>query len=126
MSIKINGGVPFKPPVDQTRKSKKPEGAKSFQDSLKDTSKAAPKDSVTLSGNVPKTSYDPRFQPQGNASQADPVVQQVLNSPEEVRSRVQEIKDLIQSGGAQAYFDSIDSENVADRLLNSGVLDDTI
>jgi len=131
MSIKIGGNTPFRPPVDNTKRSNKTDKT-SFEDTLKKSAKVS-KDSVDISSTPkPAASYTPaptaaQAAPQTNQSRVDSAeVQKVLDSPEQANERVEEIKRIISEGGAQAYFNTVDSEKVAERLLNSGILDDSI
>jgi len=136
MSIKVTGTPQFRPNTEQGKRVKK--SGPDFEDALKKVE--SPKsnensDSVKISGNskITQNGYQPPvFKGQEalleKASLTDlkALSSKVLQSEEEINLRVQEIKDLIDRGGAKAYLDSIDSEKVADRLLNSGVLDDIV
>ena len=116
--------------VDNTKRSKakRADKASGFENPLQ--SKKSVGDSVKIGSNPSpvNTSYAPptfrRADSSSPKSQVDPIVREVLNSPEEANSRVDEIKKLIDEGGVDAYFKTVDSEKVAERLLNSGVLDD--
>lgn len=128
MSIKIGGSTPFRPAVDQSKRKKVDSGPK-FEDSLKENTKVInSRDKVELSSNLQarRPAEAPNPVAQDLKTQAAGVAQTVLSSPEQANSRVEEIKNLIDSGGAKAYFDTVDSEKVAQRLLGSGILDDTI
>ena len=134
MSIKVTGTPPIRPAADQSKRVKKT-GA-NFEDSLK--TNEAPKtknnsDSVKLSGSITNKQggyQHPSVKPNvlSDVASADlkAISDKVLSSGVEANQRVQEIKDLISKGGAKAYFDSVDSEKVAQRLLNSGILDDIV
>jgi anti-sigma28 factor (negative regulator of flagellin synthesis) len=125
--MKIDGSSPYRP-ADQVKRAKKTE--KSFEGTLKQSKKTQNTDSVNLGSNLSPvksnyTAMHTRASSQGGAnSSVDPIVRQVLDSPEAANSRVQEIKQLISEGGAEAYFKTIDSEKIAEKLLNSGVLDE--
>ena len=134
MSIKVTGTPPIRPAADQSKRVKKT-GA-NFEDSLK--TNEAPKtknnsDSVKLSGSITNKQggyQHPSVKPNvlSDVASADlkAISDKVLSSGVEANQRVQEIKDLISKGGAKAYFDSVDSEKVAQRLLKSGILDDIV
>ncbi len=134
MSIKVTGTPPIRPATDQSKRVKK-SGA-NFEDSLK--TNEAPKiknnsDSVKYSGSVTNNqggyqhpSVRPNVTPDISKTDLKAISDRVLTSDVEANERVQEIKDLIDKGGAKAYLDSIDSEKVAQRLLNSGILDDIV
>lgn len=136
MSIKVTGTPQFLPTGEQGKRVKK--SGPGFEDTLKKTE--APKsndnaDSVKISGNpkITQNGYQHPIQKSQEAvsekaslTDLKALSSKVLESEEEISLRVQEIKDLIDRGGAKAYLDSIDSEKVADRLLNSGVLDDIV
>ncbi len=126
--MKIEGSSPYRP-ADQVKRAKKTD--KSFEGTLQKSKKAQNTDSVNLGGsNLSSvqsgyTAMPTRASSQGGPNSAvDPIVRQVLDSPEAANSRVQEIKRLISEGGAEAYFKTVDSEKVAEKLLNSGVLDE--
>jgi anti-sigma28 factor (negative regulator of flagellin synthesis) len=94
---------------------------------------AVQKDSAQISGNLrPAMNSDYSSLGQLSAKNAvkqsvlQPVVSKVLDDPEPFNQRVAEIKKLISEGGVEAYFNTVDSEKIAQRLLNSGVLDDLI
>ena len=134
MSIKVTGAPPIRPAADQSKRVKKT-GA-NFEDSLKN--KEAPKvknnsDSVNLSGPVanrqggyqlPTVRSNSKLE--NSSAELKAISDRVLTSDVEANERVQEIKDIIAKGGAKAYLDSVDSEKVAQRLLNSGILDDLV
>jgi len=128
--MKIIGNQPSHH-VDNTKraKAKRAEKASGFEQTLQ--SKKSVGDSVKL-GSSPSpvnTSYAPptfRRADTSAKSQVEPIVKEVLESPEQVNSRVDEIKKLIDEGGVEAYFKTVDSEKVAERLLNSGILDDVV
>jgi hypothetical protein len=136
MSIKVTGTPQFRPTSEQSKRVKK--NGPDFEDALK---KAEPpksnenSDSVKISGN-PRITQNGYQAPISRGQEAllekagltdlKALSSKVIQSEEEINLRVQEIKDLIDRGGAKAYLDSIDSEKVADRLLNSGVLDDIV
>lgn len=136
MSIKITGTPVFHPGTDQSKRVKK--SGVDFDETLKKSE--APKanenaDSVKLTGNlnIPQGGYQPpvnttsAMNPQDSIqAEVKALSSQVLSSEVEANQRVQEIKDLIEKGGAKSYLDSIDSEKVAERLLNSGLLDDIV
>lgn len=134
MSIKVTGTPPIRPAADQSKRVKKT-GA-NFEDSLK--TNEAPKtknnsDSVKLSGSITNKqggyqhpSVKPNVLTDVASADLKAISDKVLSSGVEANQRVQEIKDLISKGGAKAYFDSVDSEKVAQRLLNSGILDDIV
>ena len=134
MSIKVTGTPPIRPAADQSKRVKNT-GA-NFEDSLK--TNEAPKvknnsDSVKLSSSVTNNSggyQPPPLRPsianQSSSADLKTMSDRVLASDVEVNKRVQEIKDIIAKGGAKAYLDSVDSEKVAQRLLNSGILDDIV
>jgi len=135
MSIKVTGAPPFRPSADQSKRVKK-SGA-NFEDSLKTNEVPKVKsnaDSVKLSGSVKNNQggYQPPSVKQNgiadNTLSADvkALSSKVLTSEEEANKRVQEIKNIIEKGGAKAYLDSVDSEKIAERLLNSGILDDIV
>lgn len=135
MSIKVTGAPPFRPSADQSKRVKK-SGA-NFEDSLKTNEVPKVKsnaDSVKLSGSVKNNQggYQPPSVKQNtiadNSLSADvkALSSKVLTSEEEANKRVQEIKNIIEKGGAKAYLDSVDSEKIAERLLNSGILDDIV
>ena len=135
MSIKVTGAPPFRPSADQSKRVKK-SGA-NFEDSLKTNEVPKVKsnaDSVKLSGSVKNNQggYQPPSVKQSsiadNSLSADvkALSSKVLTSEEEANKRVQEIKNIIEKGGAKAYLDSVDSEKIAERLLNSGILDDIV
>jgi len=116
--------------VDNTKraKAKRAEKAEGFENTLQSKKPAA--DSVKLNTPSPVSpSYSPPQYRRADTSskpQVEPIVNEVLQSPEEVNSRVDEIKKLIDEGGVEAYFKTVDSEKVAERLLNSGNFDDFI
>lgn len=134
MSIKVTGTPPIRPAADQSKRVKKT-GA-NFEDSLK--TNEAPKtknnsDSVKLSGSITNKqggyqhpSVKPNVLTDVASADLKAISDKVLSSGVDANQRVQEIKDLISKGGAKAYFDSVDSEKVAQRLLNSGILDDIV
>ncbi len=136
MSIKVTGAPPFRPATDQSKRVKK-SGA-NFEDSLK--TNEAPKvknnaDSVKLSGSVKNNQggYQPPTVKANDASASSlPADVKALsakvlaNEDQAANTRVQEIKDIIAKGGAKAYLDSVDSEKIAERLLNSGIIDDIV
>ena len=134
MSIKVTGTPPIRPSTDQSKRVNK-SGA-NFEDSLK--TNEAPKvksnsDSVKLTGpvaNNPSGYQQPSVKSSiltdGSAADLKAISERVLTSDVEANKRVQEIKDMIAKGGAKAYLDSVDSEKVAQRLLNSGILDDIV
>lgn len=136
MSIKVTGTPQFRPTSEQSKRVKK--NGPDFEDALK---KAEPpksnenSDSVKISGNptITQNGYQALISrgqeallEKAGLTDLKALSSKVLQSEEEINLRVQEIKDLIDRGGAKAYLDSIDSEKVADRLLNSGVLDDIV
>ena len=134
MSIKVTGAPPIRPTADQSKRVKKT-GA-NFEDSLK--TNEAPKvknnsDSINLSGPVSNKpggyqlpTVRSNSKPDSSSVELKTISDRVLASDVEANERVQEIKDIIAKGGAKAYLDSIDSEKVAQRLLNSGILDDIV
>jgi anti-sigma28 factor (negative regulator of flagellin synthesis) len=128
--MKINGSKPYLP-IENT-KTKNKVGKQSFDKNLEKATKAEVKDSVKLGSNpapvsnsYTKVSMLGANRPDVSAS-VEAVTKQVLSSSEEINAKVQEIKSLIDEGGAQAYFDTVDSEKVAQRLLKSGSFDDLI
>lgn len=143
--MKINGSHPSHH-VDNLKRSKAKETGKSegFQESL-DKAKTS-SDTVKSGGLQPTTTTYPdptrrvgaiQKKPDSLGSSEDSLksaqmvearakTQELLRTPEEASSRVAEIKKLIQEGGVEAYFRSVDSEKVAERLLNSGAFDDVI
>ena len=135
MSIKVTGAPPFRPSADQSKRVKKSEAK--FEDSLKTNEVPKVKsnaDSFKPSGSVKNNQggYQPPPVKQNgtadNSLSADvkALSNKVLASEEEANQRVKEIKDIIEKGGAKAYLDSVDSEKIAERLLNSGILDDIV
>ena len=134
MSIKVTGAPPFRPSADQSKRVKKSEAK--FEDSLKTNEVPKVKsnaDSVKLSGSVKNNQggyQPPPVKQNGTANSLSADVKalsnRVLASEEEANKRVQEIKNIIEKGGAKAYLDSVDSEKIAERLLNSGILDDIV
>jgi anti-sigma28 factor (negative regulator of flagellin synthesis) len=131
MSVKGIGNPGVLRPLDTIKKNSKKEGVKSFDDSMKKV--AVQKDSAQISGNLrPAMNSDYSSLGQLSAKNAvkqsvlQPVVSKVLDDPEPFNQRVAEIKKLISEGGVEAYFNTVDSEKIAQRLLNSGVLDDLI
>tara|TARA_B100001989_G_scaffold226182_1_gene181645 strand:+ start:212 stop:616 length:405 start_codon:yes stop_codon:yes gene_type:complete len=134
MSIKVTGTPPIRPSTDQSKRVNK-SGA-NFEDSLK--TNEAPKvknnsDSVKLTGPIASNpsgyqqpSVKSNISTDVSAADLKAISERVLTSDVEANKRVQEIKDLIAKGGAKAYLDSVDSEKVAQRLLNSGILDDIL
>lgn len=128
--MKINGSKPYLP-IENT-KTKNKVGKQSFDKNLEKATKTGVKDSVKLGSNPApvNNSYSNLSvlganKPEASAS-VEALTKQVLGSSEEVNAKVQEIKNLIDEGGAQAYFDTVDSEKVAQRLLKSGSFDDLI
>ncbi|MCO4782516.1 MAG: hypothetical protein KC646_09330 [Candidatus Cloacimonetes bacterium] len=128
--MKINGSKPYLP-IENT-KTKNKVGKQSFDKNLEKATKTGVKDSVKLGSNPApvNNSYSNLSVLGANKTEASASVEaltkQVLGSSEEVNAKVQEIKNLIDEGGAQAYFDTVDSEKVAQRLLKSGSFDDLI
>ena len=137
--MKINGNHPSHH-VDNLKRSKTKGAGKSegFQDSLDKVKTTS--DTVKTGGltPAPTTYVDPtrkaaivpkksESQAQSDADikagkmvEAKSLAQDVLRTPEAASARVDEIKKLIQEGGGEAYFRSIDSEKVAERLLKIG------
>jgi anti-sigma28 factor (negative regulator of flagellin synthesis) len=128
MSIKGIGSPGFRP-LEQPKKAKKNQQA-DFKESLKKTE--VKKDSAEFGNNIkPSTPDYSRFQVPAKRTDNDSVevgsvVKKVMEQPEQVNERVQEIKKLIDEGGYQAYFKTVDSEKVAERLLGSGQFDDLV
>ena len=127
MGIKGVGGPGFQP-INLVKKSKKTQGTGGFDKVLNTPAASPKKDSVELSGFIPdnKGSNYSDLKSVKETKSLDPIIEQVLSQPEEMSSRVQEIKDIISKGGYKAYFDSIDKDKLADKLLNSGNFDDLI
>ncbi|MCJ8345409.1 flagellar biosynthesis anti-sigma factor FlgM [bacterium] len=128
--MKISGSKPYLP--IENKKSNNKIGKQSFDKNLEKASKPELKDSVKLGSNPApvSNSYTNLSLLSANKSDAsasvEAVTKRVLNSSDEVNAKVQEIKSLIDEGGAQAYFDTVDSEKVAQKLLKSGSFDDLI
>lgn len=135
MSIKGIGSSGVLRPLEPLKKNNKKEEVKDFADSLKKA--AVQKDSAQISGSTSgakpqamNNDYSSlaMLAVQNTAKQnaAQATVAKVLDNPEPFNQRVEEIKKLISEGGVEAYFRTIDSEKVAQKLLNSGILDDLI
>ncbi|PCJ19137.1 MAG: hypothetical protein COB02_08795 [Candidatus Cloacimonadota bacterium] len=128
--MKINGSKPYLP--IENKKSNNRVGKQSFDKSLEKASKPEIKDSVKLGSNpAPVSNSYSNLSLTGvgkpvASSNVEAVTKRVLNSSEEVNAKVQEIKNLIDKDGAQAYFDTVDTEKVAQKLLKSGSFDDLI
>ena len=134
MSIKVTGTPPIRPSTDQSKRVNK-SGA-NFEDSLK--TNEAPKvksnsDSVKLTGpvaNNPSGYQQPlrqvKYLDGWFCSGLKSYRERVLTSDVEANKEVTGNQGYDCQRWSKAYLDSVDSEKVAQRLLNSGILDDIL
>lgn len=126
--MKIDSSTGFRPLEKPTRRNK-PEGAGRFTDAMNQVPSGKENKATEISSvntlNRPEAAPLNLGKP-GAVANTDALVRRVLDAPETARTRVKEVQELISQGGIQAYFDTVDSEKVAERLLDSGVLDDMI
>jgi anti-sigma28 factor (negative regulator of flagellin synthesis) len=125
MSIKGIGGPGFRP-LESAKSTKRNQNAR-FDKDMKKAAQVT--DKAEIGGNNLKPAQASGYSPVAlNAKKpaASAVVQKVMESPEQISSRVDEIKKMIENGGVESYFASVDSEKVAEKLLDSGLLDDLV
>lgn len=132
--MKIDGSVGYRP-LDKLNRTKG-SGKADFAEDIKKSVKSAEEQGKASGVLIPQSRNDSdsavlnlRAAASHQASAKDAVkvlTRKVLEQPEAVNQRVEEIRNLIAKGGVQAYFATVDSEKVAERLMGSGVLDDLI
>jgi len=131
--MKIDGSVGYRH-LDKVQRNQNTEKS-SFAETIKKSVKSAEEPTVKDNLVLPQANKDlgaAHFHLSNQGAQtsskevARTMARKILEMPEESNSRVDEIKALIAKGGFQAYFDTVDSEKLAERIVGSGVLDDMI
>ncbi len=124
--MKIDGFNKFQP-IDRPGKTKKTDQpfADVVQNSMNNTDKVQISSGSPEVGILQQASLNQSPASLGlNRGSLESIASQVLQQPESISKRVDEIKKLIAEGGYEAYFNSINTESVADRVIRSGILFD--